>query len=191
MRQMCPASVCPYLEAQPANVETLSPDDLVQFFGAADKFRHLALPDNLYLPPQRLQLLDRRVVALYVLSELGLPEVNAAFRIVGILAVGMPVPETSVNEDRRLQFRQHNVRPPWQCAHMKAKPVAHAVKCGADEHFGASILPPYSRHVPAPLLLRQPIHLFLLPCRLLQGAVDYLRDLPRKQGRDCISHLLV
>src|SRR5215468_9569140 len=91
--QMCHASVYPYLGAQPADVQTLSSNDLIQLFRAADEFRYLALPDNLYLPPQRLQLLDRRLVALHVLSELGLPEIDAAFRIVGIFAVGMSMPE--------------------------------------------------------------------------------------------------
>ena len=119
----------------------------------------LTLPDYYDTPTKPPQGPSLIPVPGHVLSKLLLPELDVALRRISILAPGMPVPETPVDEDRCLVLRQNDVRSPGQVLPMKAEAVTHPVKHGADNQFRLRVPTADARHVPAAPLLGQNVHL--------------------------------
>ena len=117
----------------------------------------LALPDDDAIPAHRRQLLAHLLVALTVAADLCLPELRARLRHDEIPAPLVPVPETPVDEDTRPVLAHHDVRLPRQPR--MAQPIAEPVppQIPAHHHLRPRVPTPDRRHIPAPLLRRNPI----------------------------------
>lgn len=105
-----------------------------------------------HAPPLISQAAFDARVSLDVLIELRLPEVDSAFGCVGEPALGMAVPEASVNEDHGPPARKHNVRAPRQVATMKPEPEAECVKNRPHDSFRRGVTSADPAHVPAAML---------------------------------------
>ncbi len=66
------------------------------------------------------------------------------------------MPETAVNENHNMVFRQYDVRLPKQSLPgREAKSKAHSMECGANRPLRLGVATTNRLHVAAPLLFRQ------------------------------------
>lgn len=65
----------------------------------------------------------------------------------------MPVPETAVNLDGDLPFRQNDVGASRQAPVMEPEPETHGMQCLAQPDLGPRMLAVYPGHHPGPGLL--------------------------------------
>lgn len=62
----------------------------------------------------------------------------------------MAMPETPMNENHGSIFGQYQVGTSWKIFDMKPEPEATAMQKTPDHHFRLRMLPPDTRHHPAP-----------------------------------------
>lgn len=126
-----------------------------QLFQSALQLRYisgLAFPHYDIPPPQVTQLLKHTLISLDVLIELFSPEYNSCLRCIGVLATGVTMPETPMNEDCDFVSWQHDIGHAGQVFAMQAKPVAHSVEKRTYDNFGLCVLAADPGHVPAAVL---------------------------------------
>ena len=75
----------------------------------------------------------------------------------------MPMPETSVDEDDRVPFWEHNVGMPRQFGGMQAIAETKRVQMAAHKHLWLRVFRPNTAHHLAALLFGNSIHCVSLP----------------------------
>lgn len=72
--------------------------------------RQFALPYHQNPPAKAIELPDHSAVSFDICVEFSLPEIDMALGRARVFASRMPVPITSVNEDRRMELGKYNIR---------------------------------------------------------------------------------
>lgn len=120
----------------------------------------LAFPDCFDPPTQCLERHSIARVPFHILIEFVLPIVGSRFRHGRFGTPGMPMPETTVHENHRFPFRQHDVRFAWQILTVESKPKAHRMGRFSNANFGRRIFPCDSGHKPRAPFRRKQIDQF-------------------------------
>jgi hypothetical protein len=87
----------------------------------------LAFPNHKSFPNKSMELTHHDLVALHVLVEFAIPKLHFRLGGVSVLALGMSVPEATVNEDHGAIARQNNVGFPRKVATVEAESIAEPV----------------------------------------------------------------
>lgn len=110
------------------------------------------LPHSDDIPSKLLQSRFRPLIARDIFRKFTLPELNTALWIIGVLAAGVPVPETTVHEDGRSMFRQYQIRGSWQVPLVQAEAVSQAMEKFADNYLRLGVFALDAPHIPAAAL---------------------------------------
>lgn len=97
-------------------------------------------PDNENPPSDLSQQFRLGEISLVVAPKLCCPEPCPRARDAKILAALMRMPETAVDEDHRVEFRQHDIRAAGQTSNMKPVSQPLSVQTSPDQHFGLCVL---------------------------------------------------
>ena len=114
--------------------------------GLGAKLPYGAFPDGCDSPFNRCQGSQRPTVAHPVVLEFSRPEIRATGGGCREPASLMMVPEAAVNEDRRTEPRQDNVRPSRQSAIMEAESKPGTMQCAPQGEFRLRVATSDSAH---------------------------------------------
>lgn len=140
----------------------------------------LTFPYDQHVPAQSLKTGDIIRITLLIPTDFFRPKLRIGFRQSRIAAKRMAMPEAAVDENHRVVFSKHNVRPSRKVAPMQriAKPAA--VQEPAHNKLGARVHTPNPRHAVMPLLFCHPVrHVVLLRGKVRQiilriGFISYI-----------------
>ena len=116
--------------------------------GGAPALLYVALPNGKDSPAARFKRCGHPLVASHVARKLGGPEFSAGCRVVSEAAIGMAMPEASVDEYNALEPWKDEIRFPRQVTRMKPVPQPQTVQRPAKGHLGFGVLPLYAGHDP-------------------------------------------
>ncbi len=105
-----------------------------------------AAPDHENAPSQGLQLPSLASVPLHVRCELRLPESRVRFGGGAESALWMPVPKTTVDEQRHPIFGKNDIGCPGQVFTMQAKTQSELVQQPPNDYLGPRIYSGYGAH---------------------------------------------
>jgi hypothetical protein len=88
----------------------------------------VAFPDDHRPPPRCPESEQLFAIPLHVLAELLVPERAVTLRSVGESAARVPVPETTVNENRELEPREYYVGPAGEVLPVQSKAVSESME---------------------------------------------------------------
>jgi len=131
---------------------------------AADKggaILEFTFPNHDDIPARLLQLARICPIALDVSGQFFHPELRACFRQRCVSASFVPVPETTMDEDNRMESRQHNVRLPREILAAKGEAKTVLMKQRPNETFRFGVAVANTAHVPTAVLGSEFVHLEL------------------------------
>jgi hypothetical protein len=117
----------------------------------------LTLPNRDGFPPCLPQKSFDFSVSGYIFLKLIHPKGDIGFRRIAIFASAVAMPIASMNENRYLVLRQHNVWFARKIFAVKAKPESEPMEGGTDEKLRSSIAASDARHIPASVLWGEPV----------------------------------
>lgn len=85
-------------------------------------------------------------IALYVLPELVVPELDSGLRHCASSTSFVAMPKAPVNEDNQAVLGEDDIRRSRQVATVHAKAEAQAMGCSAHDDFRCGVLPPNTSH---------------------------------------------
>lgn len=117
----------------------------------------LALPNPENIPAERFDLFYFRSVSVNISLEFGQPIIEPGLRKL-TLWTAVPVPETSVHEDRLAMTRQDDVGTARKIFTMQAEAIAQPVQNLPDDKLRLGVLLFNGLHDPSALLRRASVH---------------------------------
>lgn len=111
---------------------------------------HFAFPNHDGLPAKFFQCSEVFLIALDVLGEFLIPEIDSSRRCARIFATRMTVPEAAIHENRGSELREAKVWLPGKVFDVKSKSQAHSVQIPTYPDFRLGVLSPNAGHHPAP-----------------------------------------
>jgi hypothetical protein len=106
----------------------------------------VALPDDVYVPPELRELSHVTAVTLTIGNELSCPEGSSLIRNVRQLAACVMMPETSVDQYDCAEAGKHYVWMAWKLPRMQPEAVAHPMHCGPHDKFWLGVAAPNACH---------------------------------------------
>lgn len=117
----------------------------------------LAFPDDQNLPPSCRERFDILHIAVDIPLEFGEPEILPRLRNAGLAAARMLMPKTSMDEDRRLSRRKHDIRFSGEILSMQAKTEPERVRGFPNLHLWHRVFLTDSGHQPGAMFGRKSI----------------------------------
>ena len=125
-----------------------SSQPLVQLLGGSGfaPLSQCTFPDDRDPPARFEQIESVPTIPLDVGIELGLPELRARGRSVGVGAVGVPVPETAVNKAHRSEPPEYEIRCARKLSIVQSVSETEGVESASEEEFGPRVPAPDPGH---------------------------------------------